>query len=106
MTAIITAPENVEPKEKVKIECEEADEEMLFVAWLNALLFEMATRNMLFCRFEVTIADNKLQAEAWGEDINRNKHNPVVEVKAATYADLKVRQNKDGLWIAQCIVDV
>ncbi|MFC1738293.1 archease [Planctomycetota bacterium] len=106
MTAVITAPENIEPKEKVKIECEEADEEMLFVAWLNALLFEMATRNMLFCRFEVAIADNKLQSVVWGEEINRNKHNPVVEVKAATYADLKVRQNKDGLWIAQCVVDV
>jgi len=29
-----------------------------------------------------------------------------VEVKAATYADLKIRQNKNGSWMVQCIVDV
>jgi tRNA nucleotidyltransferase (CCA-adding enzyme) len=61
---------------------------------------------MFFSRFKIVLKDNKLQAEIWGEKIDRQKHKPVVEVKAATYADLKVQQNKKGLWIAQCIVDV
>jgi SHS2 domain-containing protein len=106
LTAVTTDPRTIEPKEKIEIECEEADEELLFFAWLNAVLFEMGSRNMFFSRFEITLNANKLQAEVWGEKINLQKHKPVVEVKAATCADLKVEQNKDGMWVAQCIVDV
>ena len=106
MTAIITDLKKIRPQEPVEIRCSEKDDEILFVSWLNALLYEMATRKMLFCRFELKIEDNRLSATAWGEKINIEKHNPVVEVKAATYADLKVRQDKDANWTAQCIVDV
>ncbi len=114
LTAVITDLKTVEPKKPVKITCREQDDELLFVNWLNALIYEMATRRMLFSKFEVGIkdksacrlADKELRAKAWGEKIDLKKHNPVVEVKAATYADLKVLQSKDGSWLAQCIVDV
>ena len=66
----------------------------------------MGSKNMFFSKFEITLNENRLQAKIWGEKIDRQKHKPVVEVKAATYADLKVEQNKQGLWVAQCIVDV
>jgi tRNA nucleotidyltransferase (CCA-adding enzyme) len=106
LTAVITNTDNVEPAERVEIECEEPDDEQLLFTWLNALLYEMGSRNMFFSKFEITLNKNKLQAKVWGEKIDAQKHKPVVEVKAATYADLKVKQNKEGLWIAQCIVDV
>ncbi|MFB0525121.1 MAG: archease [Phycisphaerae bacterium] len=106
LTAIITHLQTVQPKEAVEISCEEQDDELLFVRWLNALIYEMATRGMLFSKFEVNIANNKLGARAWGEKIDLKKHSPAVEVKAATYADLKVQQNKNGSWLVQCIVDV
>jgi SHS2 domain-containing protein len=61
---------------------------------------------MLFSRFEVRIEGNHLKAAAWGEQIDISKHIPTTEVKAATYAELSVRQKQDGTWIAQCIVDV
>jgi SHS2 domain-containing protein len=32
--------------------------------------------------------------------------NPAVEVKGATLTELKVSRNADGLWTAQCVVDV
>jgi SHS2 domain-containing protein len=106
MTAVIADLRKVQPKEMVEITCCEQDDELLFVSWLNALLYEMAIRKMLFSKFEVGIKDGQLQAKAWGEKINLERHNPVVEVKAATFADLKVQQEKDGNWVAQCIVDV
>jgi len=106
MTAIITELRTVEPDEEVEISCEEQDEELLFVTWLNSLLYEMATRRMLFSKFEVEIENNQLKTRAWGENIDLEKHSPSVEVKAATYADLKVEQDKDGNWLVQCIVDV
>jgi SHS2 domain-containing protein len=106
LTAVITDLETVEPREMVEISCEEPDDELLFVSWLNALLYEMATRRMLFGKFEISIENGQLQAKAWGEKIDVKKHSPSVEVKAATYADLRVEQNKEGNWLVQCIVDV
>lgn len=106
LTAIITEPAAVEPRESVEIECEEEDIELLFYEWLSTLLYEMDVRRMLFGRFDVSIEKDRLRATAWGEKLDVKKHKPVVEVKAATYGDLKVVQDKDGNWVAQCIVDV
>jgi SHS2 domain-containing protein len=106
LTAVITDLKTVEPKEMVEINCHEQDDELLFISWLNALIYEIATRHMLFGKFNISIKDRQLRAKAWGEKINLKKHSPAVEVKAATYADLKVQQDKSGNWLAQCIVDV
>jgi tRNA nucleotidyltransferase (CCA-adding enzyme) len=106
MTAVIADPEKVEPKEAVDIICRDDDDEMLFVGWISSLLYEMATRNMLFSRFDVQFTDDGLEARAWGEPVDIGKHEPAVEVKAATYAGLQVGRDNDGNWVAQCIVDV
>lgn len=106
LTAVITDLANVVPKEKVQIACEAADDELLLIEWLSCLLFEMACRKMLFSRFDVTIDHHKLSAVCWGEKIDVAKHQPAVEVKGATYMMLSVKQNDDGKWIAQCVVDV
>jgi SHS2 domain-containing protein len=106
LTAVITEVEKVQPKQAVDIECREEDEELLFVCWLSALLYEMDTRRMLFGRFEIEAVAGGLKARAWGEPVDIARHEPAVEVKAATYADLKVERQSDGAWLAQCIVDV
>ncbi len=79
---------------------------MLLVDWLNALIYEMATRRMLFSRFDVSIEGERLSATAWGEEVDVERHQPTVEIKGATYTALEVRQGADGRWIAQCVVDV
>ena len=106
LTAVMCQPDKVETKQEIKIECEAPDLELLFIDWLSAIIYEVATRGMLFGRFEVEIAANKLSGRAWGEQIDAEKHRTIVEVKGATYAELKVSCNKDGQWSAQCVVDV
>jgi tRNA nucleotidyltransferase (CCA-adding enzyme) len=106
LTAIIADLKTVEPKVEVKISCQDQDDEFLFVDWLNAVIYEMATRQMLFSRFEVSVENERLSARVFGEKIDVKKHSPVVEVKAATYTDLKVGQDKNGDWVVQCVVDV
>ena len=105
MSAIVTDLPSIEPKQLINIACQDTDHELLLVDWLNALIFEMSTRKMLFSRFVVKIEDGKLTARAWGESINIARHHPAVEIKGATYTELKVYE-KQGQWIAQCIVDV
>lgn len=106
MVSVICDVEKVAQKTGVTIKCEAPDAEMLLVDWLNALIYEMATRNMLFSRFEVEIGEGRLQATAWGEELNPGRHQPAVEIKGATYTALKVEQKDDGRWLAQCVVDV
>ena len=106
LTAVITDPANVEPATCVTVRCEASDDELLFAEWINALVFEIATRKMLFSRFRVTLTGHTLTGEAWGEPVDVAKHQPAVEVKGATYTALSVRQEHVGSWIAQCVVDV
>lgn len=106
MTAVITNLDSVVPAQAVQIACEAPDEELLLVDWLNALVYEMATRKMLFSRFTVRLNDHSLHATAWGEPIEVARHQPAVEVKGATYTALSVKQDEQGRWIAQCVVDV
>jgi SHS2 domain-containing protein len=78
----------------------------LLVDWLNALIYEMATRRLCFGRFEVEIADGSLTAKAHGETLDAERHAPAVEVKGATYTSLRVARQADDTWSAQCVIDV
>ena len=106
LTAVVTDPASVSPMQAVTIVCEAPDQELLLVDWLNALVYEMATRDMLFSRFAVRFNDHSLHATAWGERVEVTRHQPAVEVKGATYTELSVKQDAHGRWIAQCVVDV
>lgn len=106
LTAVVADPATVTPKEMLRLSCGAPDAELLLVDWLNSLIYEMATRNMLFSRFEVHIERNRLTAQAWGEALDIARHHPAVEIKGATYTALKVAQQADGKWLAQCVVDV
>ncbi len=103
---MITDPARVEPRQAVEIVCRDDDDEMLFMSWLSTLLYEMDARGMLFGRFEIEPIEGGIRARAWGEPVDVQKHEPAVEVKAATYMDLKVQRDNSGNWLAQCIVDV
>jgi SHS2 domain-containing protein len=106
LTAVIVDPAAVAPRESIRLSCEAPDAELLLVDWLNTLIYEMVTRNMLFSRFEVHLQGERLTAQVWGEAVEVVRHQPAVEVKGATYTALKVARQPDGSWLAQCVVDV
>jgi SHS2 domain-containing protein len=106
MTAVITDPAAVVPRERVEIRCENDDPELLLADWLNALVFEMATRHLLFGAFAVQLEGAALTGVARGEPVDVHRHQPAVEVKGATLTELKVARRADGQWVAQCVVDV
>jgi tRNA nucleotidyltransferase (CCA-adding enzyme) len=106
LTGIVTEPARVRAEKVVFIECEAPDDRLLLVDWLNALIYRMATEKMLFGRFAVSIEGRHLKAQAWGEPIDRARHQPAVEPKGATYTALEVAPDQAGVWVAQCVVDV
>ncbi len=106
LTAVITDPAKIVARNEVLIERTASDSEVLLTEWLNALVYEMAVRGMIFGRFAVNLEGNDLRGSAWGEEVDVRRHEPAVEVKGATYTSLFVGQAPDGSWIAQCVVDV
>lgn len=106
LTAVVTDLADVTPKEMIELSCKAPDTELLLVDWLNVLIYEMVTRNMLFSRFEVKLGEGHLSAKVWGEALDVARHHPAVEIKGATYTELRVAQQPDGGWLAQCVVDV
>lgn len=106
LTAVISDPATVVASQAIEVICAAPDVELLLVDWLNALVYEMATRHMLFSRFEVVIDGTRLRATAWGEPIEVARHLPAAEVKGASFCELQVARQVSGAWIAQCVVDV
>jgi SHS2 domain-containing protein len=92
--------------EKKAIAVSAPDRELLLVEWLNALLALSDIERLVFSKFEVKIIeDTTLTGIAWGEPLDRVRHEAHVEVKGATYHMLSVREENGRYW-AQCVVDV
>jgi SHS2 domain-containing protein len=95
----------VKPQKEVKIKAEAANQEELFVEFLNKLLAEADLGNLVFSKFKVVIRNNEILASAWGEELDQEKHNIKTEVKAATYSMLKIGRENNN-YFTQCIIDV
>ena len=106
MFSILTDTDTVDPKQEIAVEVEAPDREALLHDWLEELLFQSQTRNMLFSRFVVhRLEENRLRASAYGEPLDPEKHPLKLEIKAATYHQLKFGPAPAG-WEATVIFDV
>src|SRR5262249_61269863 len=76
LTAVVTTAE-VRPAVSVNVECEAPDVELLFVGWLNAVIYEIAVRRMLFLRFAGTIEGMGVRRTLWGEPVDLARLTPV-----------------------------
>ena len=106
LTAVVTDPAGVQSLETRRRECKAPDLEALFYEWMNDVIYEMSAQRLLFGHFAVGIESGRLQAVLKGEIAVAERHEPAVEIKGATYTELNVAQQPDGLWCAQCIVNV
>ena len=97
MFSQMTDIKKVNPEDKVEVQVEGYDKESLLVNWLNELLYLSTTRKILFSEFKLRkIRNNSLSAEIRGEKINPKKHFLHLEIKAATYHNLKITKTKKG----------
>ena len=76
MTAAVANLGAVAARDAVDISCAAPDDELLLVDWLNAIIYEMATRHMLFSRFEVSFDGGRLQARALGRAFSSRRSRP------------------------------
>ena len=105
LTAIVTEAE-IRPETRVEVACARPDLPLLLVDWLDAIIYEMAVRKMLFGRFEVVVSGTTLTGILWGEPVDVARHEPACEPKGATLTAARVERDADGLWSAACVIDV
>jgi SHS2 domain-containing protein len=86
----------------VKLKAESIEE--LFINWLNELLSLSSAKGLIFHNIKIDhLEDNNLQAHCIGSDIVNYKVN--IEIKAATYHQLKININDKGCQ-TEVILDV
>lgn len=106
LTAVVADVSRVGQSETVEVRCGAPDMELLFMSWLNAVIYEMAVRAMLFGKFYVVISGCSLAGTLLGEKVDPERHHVAVEAKGATVTTLRVACDQHGQWTAQCVVDV
>ena len=95
----------VRPVRQIAIELTKDEPDYLLFDWLKALLYHFDAEHILFSRFEVKVDETGLKATAWGEPVDRSRHELGHEVKAVTYHGLRVERTADG-YLAEVIVDI
>ena len=89
MFSLITNIEEVKEEEEKRVKVEGEDRVDLLVRWLNELLYLHST-GYLFRKFEIIqLKEKNLEAVIKGEKIKPH-HALELEIKAATYHDLKI----------------
>jgi SHS2 domain-containing protein len=103
--AIVEDLKTVGLENRVDISLIGTDREYLFFDWLKELLYHFDTEHLLFVKFDVHVNEEGLTGSAWGEPLDRARHNLEHEVKAITYHGLRVERS-GAEWLAEVIVDI
>jgi len=105
MMAFLIPPEAVRAGEARRVVVEAEDRDALLVAWLNELLLLLNGEGFVPREFRIAaLEETRLEAEVLGEPVDPQRHRFRLDVKAATYHQLEIRQ-EDG-WRARVIFDV
>lgn len=91
---------SVSSDESIDITVEGIDLEELLVEWIGEVITMVDIESKFYSMFEIheiTKGDNRyvLEATLWGERIDHDKHETKTEVKAMTYADLRIEEKKE-----------
>ncbi|MFW9843683.1 MAG: archease [Candidatus Thorarchaeota archaeon] len=97
---VILDSSTVTPTEPTEIETRGYDIEELLVEWIGHLIALIDITGRFYAKFEVdSISKDEeeyvLKGRAIGETIDFDKHDTMTEVKAMTYADMKIDQQSD-----------
>jgi SHS2 domain-containing protein len=87
-------------------EVEAPDREALLVAWLGELLGRAMVDSVIYAAFELRRqSDTHLLGRAWGKPFELANQVFRTEIKAVTYHELLVSEDREG-WTARVIFDI
>jgi len=103
---IMVETRHIELKQEKMISVEAPDQEALLVVWLGELLYLFEAHHLVFGKFMIrSLTPTSLQAAGWGESYDSRKHRSKQVIKAVTYHQLRIWEEK-GIWRARIIFDL
>ena len=78
--------------------------ESLLCNFIDELIYLLDAKNFVVSKSNVKILNGKLKAIVYGDDSSH--YGDLDSIKAATYAEMYIREVKKGKWEAQVVVDV
>ncbi|AKQ70468.1 Archease [Myxococcus hansupus] len=106
LCALVEDPSTVEVREEVELVCESPELDRLLADWLRAVVHKMASRHLAFRCFAVRMDGTRLFGHAFGEPLDREQHPFAGDVRGVSLVDAHVWQGADGLWTAECEVEL
>jgi SHS2 domain-containing protein len=106
LMSLIVESGAVRPAEEVPITAEAETGEELLIKMLSEILYLHQVRKMVFCEAEIELIDGyKLRGVLRGENIDPERHELLLDIKAATYHNLKIQRVNDRL-MAEVVFDI
>ena len=106
MESLMVSPEQVRNQESRDMGVEGHDLVSLLINWLNALIVLFDTDYLLFRQFDIhSLSETHLQARAYGEPYDAQRHDLSCAIKAATFHEASVEPVNDG-YQATIIFDI
>ncbi|MEQ9619476.1 MAG: archease [Deltaproteobacteria bacterium] len=106
LMSLITDRESVEAAEKIGFEVEGENGEEILIRMLGEILYLHQAEKKVFRDIDIKlIATNKLQAVLHGEKTDPRRHELELDIKAATYHNLKIVGANDRL-MAEVVFDI
>ncbi len=107
----MTELDKIRPQIEDTVEVEGHDKQALLYNWLEALLLKFETENKLYSRFKIAQIENIsngliLTAKIRGEQFDPNRHLSKVGVKAVTYHQMEITENKKQGVTVKFILDI
>ena len=103
---LITDLDKVEVKTALSFTIEAIDREDLMVSWLGELLYFHQAEGYLLTDFVLhDFGEQSLSATVQGETYESHRHELTREIKAVTYHQLTVTQEKER-WLARIVFDI
>ncbi len=98
MMDLITNRKIVRNSEEIPIKIHGETDEELLVNWLQEILYNHEVKKMVFKDFKVQLINKTFaKGKAYGETIDKERHELYSDIKAVTYHNLKIVTGKDKL---------
>jgi SHS2 domain-containing protein len=98
MMDLITDRETIQPSQEIEIEVHGETMEELLVHLLQEILYLHEVKKMLFKDFKLNLTgEAHAKGKALGEEIDVDKHDLRLDIKAVTYHNLKIEPINDKL---------
>jgi len=111
MAELITDKSKIDAKEKRAIAVTGEDLYALLYEWLEALIILFGAEGLIFSIFKIFKIEQKnnewhLVGEVWGETFDLDKHQQGTEIKAITYSEMEIQEEKESKVRLQFVFDI